>query len=283
MVTIGYEEPEHTSEISEKTIHGEFLFKSNHSRKNSGPKCRPKFWKWGEVLFEGSPFLFFCLRYTHTNNPKGGRTRPFNIEYLLLCARQIQLMAGLYNKNLGWLRLLCLACLCGVLLAVPIPLSSDEDCPYEPLPDSLDNLAGVGFDGELHSHTIYIANYTGMNHDTYFTISQPSEFKIYIDHSTVDIDIWLYNNATGNQITVWIKENWFVFIFSPMCPSIAWNLIITFQHTIDYSLVDESLNATLTALGGYKLRLYFYGMWCILHVKYSHIMAIFLYVFISLS
>ncbi len=104
--------------------------------------------------------------------------------------------------------LLCLVCFSGLLQAASIPLSSDEDCPYEPLPDSLDNLAGVGFAGELHSHSNYIANYTGLSHDTFFTLSQQSEFKIYIEHSSVDIDIWLYNAATGNQITVCLRNHW---------------------------------------------------------------------------
>jgi hypothetical protein len=131
----------------------------------------------------------------------------------------------------SWLRFLLLCSLCSLLLAASTapPLSSNLDCPFEPLPDTLDTLSGVGFNGELHLHNEYYTPFTrGQNHPITFTITEPSQFRIYVEPHSVDIDIWLYNNLT----------------------SIA--------HTSDYSLADEVIYASLSP-GAYRIRIYFFG------------------------
>jgi hypothetical protein len=127
----------------------------------------------------------------------------------------------------SWLSGLLLFCICSALAAAPV--SSDRDCPYEPLPTSLDTLSGLGFNGELHVHNEYYAQYTrGQNHAITFTLTQESAFRIYIEPHTVDIDIWLYKDTTA------------------------------IAHTSDYSLADEVVHKTLDP-GNYRIRIYFFG------------------------
>jgi hypothetical protein len=99
----------------------------------------------------------------------------------------------------SWLRVLLLFGLCSTLLAaVVLPVSSDPDCPYEYLPDSLDTLSGLGFNGELNIHNEYYTPFVrGQNHAITFTLTQPSAFRIYIEPHYVDIDIWLYKDSTS--------------------------------------------------------------------------------------
>lgn len=104
----------------------------------------------------------------------------------------------------SWLRVLLLFALCSALLGAA-PVSSDLACPYEPLPDTLDTLSGLGFNGELYFHNEYYTPFVrGQNHAITFTLTQPSAFRIYIEPHSVDIDIWLYKDATSIAVCFYL-------------------------------------------------------------------------------
>jgi hypothetical protein len=162
----------------------------------------------------------------------------------------------------SWFRVLLLLGLCSALLAAAVPpVSSDPDCPYEPLPDSLDTLSGLGFNGELNIHSQYYTPFVrGQNHAITFTLTQPSAFRIYIEPHYVDIDIWLYKDSTSIAVC-------FIYFFLSssvhLCPeqqlSSASFFLTLLQHTSDYSLADEVVFKSLDP-GNYRIRIYFFGM-----------------------
>lgn len=110
-------------------------------------------------------------------------------------------MDAYIGRSTQLIAILLLCCMAGHIIASN-PESSDLDCPYKPLPDSLDTLSGLGFDGEVHLHDQFYTEYVrGQSKSITFTISQPSAFRFYVEPHYVDIDVWLFN-TTGQQAVV---------------------------------------------------------------------------------
>jgi hypothetical protein len=95
----------------------------------------------------------------------------------------------------SWLRL---AVLCGIIgsLLASAPVTSNPACPYEPLPDTLDTLSGLGFNGELHILGQYYTEFVrGQSKLITFTVKEESAFRMYVEPHYVDIDLWLFDSA----------------------------------------------------------------------------------------
>jgi hypothetical protein len=60
------------------------------------------------------------------------------------------------------------------------------------IPDSLDSIAFLGYNGEVHLHGDYYIDTDNMKHDMYFTITQDSVLRAYTEPHWVDIDMYLY-------------------------------------------------------------------------------------------
>lgn len=105
----------------------------------------------------------------------------------------------------------CLLLLSLLILALrAAPITSDENCPYEPLPDSLDTYGALGFNGELHLHNQYYTKYNrGQSKTITFTIKEQSTFRLYVEPHYVDIDLWLYD-ANNNALAVCIPPTLFI-------------------------------------------------------------------------
>jgi hypothetical protein len=75
-----------------------------------------------------------------------------------------------------------------------IPAPSTE-CPYEPLPLSLNSLMGLGIMGEIHNWDQY---YIGaLYHAISFSLSNASNFIMYLE-SSVSAEIWISDSSNFN-------------------------------------------------------------------------------------
>lgn len=136
------------------------------------------------------------------------------------------------------------------------PESNDLDCPYKPLPDSLDTLSGLGFDGEVHLHDQFYTEYVrGQSKSITFTISQPSAFRFYVEPHYVDIDVWLFN-TTGQQAVVVVCSSCssypsITFLFLISCQLFSYLFLSHFLSLLHYylnsSITLSPANAVYTA------------------------------------
>ena len=113
---------------------------------------------------------------------------------------------------------LILLCSLFFALLTALPSTSNLGCPFEPLPLSLDTLAGlwvacmryihkcllsigVGVDGEVHLHNEYFTDYTrGKNHSITFTLNETSDVRVYVEPHYFDIDVWIFQNKTAMAV-----------------------------------------------------------------------------------
>ncbi|KAM9960930.1 hypothetical protein ACTFIW_010090 [Dictyostelium discoideum] len=77
--------------------------------------------------------------------------------------------------------------------------TSDTYCPYQALPDTLNDLNFLGFDGEFHIHETFYYNFKNFQKSISFTLLQKSAFRIYTAPHVVDIDLWLYNKSDSSK------------------------------------------------------------------------------------
>ncbi|KAK5576095.1 hypothetical protein RB653_007233 [Dictyostelium firmibasis] len=108
--------------------------------------------------------------------------------------------------------------------------TSDSYCPYQALPDTLNDLNFLGFNGEFHIHETFYYNFKNFQKSMAFTLSQKSAFRIYTAPHVVDIDLWLYNKSDSTK---------------------------AIAHTSDMG-GDENLYAELEA-GDYFIKFLFFG------------------------
>eukprot|EP01119_Soliformovum_irregulare_P024045 TRINITY_DN853_c0_g1_i1.p1 TRINITY_DN853_c0_g1~~TRINITY_DN853_c0_g1_i1.p1 ORF type:complete len:3439 (+),score=826.93 TRINITY_DN853_c0_g1_i1:91-10407(+) len=88
----------------------------------------------------------------------------------------------------SWAIILC--------LAQDQPYYDDVTCHYQQIPDTLDSLSFLGEDNEFHFHQEFYADTsTQLNKLINFTLSQDSQFRVYVAPHQVDVDLWLYNSS----------------------------------------------------------------------------------------
>ncbi|GAM25559.1 hypothetical protein SAMD00019534_087340, partial [Acytostelium subglobosum LB1] len=131
--------------------------------------------------------------------------------------------------------LLMLLVLVGALINVAHSqyITSDESCPFQPLPSTFDSITYLGYNQEMHIQNTYHYDYKNVYKEITFTLQQKSAFRIYVAPMVVDVDVWLYDISSSTI-----------------------NII---AHTVDATTgMDESLSATLNS-GTYKIKLMFFG------------------------
>jgi len=77
---------------------------------------------------------------------------------------------------------------------------NDINCQYERLPETLNSISYLDFNGEFHTHGEYFANFSARDQRINFVLNQQSAFRIYVAAHDVDIDLWLYNTSSGYSI-----------------------------------------------------------------------------------
>eukprot|EP01116_Phalansterium_solitarium_P020047 TRINITY_DN57_c0_g1_i6.p1 TRINITY_DN57_c0_g1~~TRINITY_DN57_c0_g1_i6.p1 ORF type:complete len:3361 (+),score=947.88 TRINITY_DN57_c0_g1_i6:1118-11200(+) len=69
------------------------------------------------------------------------------------------------------------------------------NCPFEPLPTTLNSIAYLGFNGETHLQGEYFVNFSTYSQYIPFTVASLSAFRVYVAPHEVDVDIWLFNST----------------------------------------------------------------------------------------
>ena len=115
----------------------------------------------------------------------------------------------LYNLPFSWMITQLQAFLClGLFFAVVSP------CPHPFLPSTLDSYCFLGTGNQFHVANSYRANFTKTLEITSFTLTQRSNFRIYVAPSNVNIDLELFQGSTFIAVSYFRKTNKFCFLHS---------------------------------------------------------------------
>ncbi|KYQ93296.1 hypothetical protein DLAC_05961 [Tieghemostelium lacteum] len=111
-------------------------------------------------------------------------------------------------------------------------ITSDADCPYQPLPSDFNGINYLGFNQEFHFLNTFYYEFKQFTKDIYFNVTVPSAFRFYVAPSVVDVDVWLYDVQSSKALV----------------------------HTSDSTKgMDETIFYDLPGPGSYKVRLLFFG------------------------
>lgn len=92
-------------------------------------------------------------------------------------------------------------------------LEKQDRCTAPILPKTLNEITYLGYSGAVHLQGNYFIDVDNLFHETQFSLTQDSVFRLYVEPSWVDIDIWLYrlrNDGTretlANGISIYDEE-----------------------------------------------------------------------------
>eukprot|EP01133_Synstelium_polycarpum_P007915 gene7915-9294_t len=85
-------------------------------------------------------------------------------------------------------------------------LTSDETCPYQPIPSTFDSITYLGFNQEFHFQNTFYNDFKQFTKEINFTLTQQSLFRFYVAPHVVDVDLWLYKNDPGQPKTLIVNS-----------------------------------------------------------------------------
>lgn len=108
---------------------------------------------------------------------------------------------------------------------------SFDDLP-ESLPTNLSSLSYLGFNNEFHIHGEFYSNFTNHEHNTYFTLTELSYFRISVaPQEDWDVDLFLLNQDTKQMVASAIAfygEELITVSLPPGNYRLRWNVLSTF-------------------------------------------------------